>query len=44
MRKLDNNLIFLISFLVTIAFSTNVTFPGVAQLETVSNIIDKKSE
>jgi hypothetical protein len=44
MRKLDNNLIFFISFLVTIAFSTNVTFPGVAQLETVSNTTDKKSE
>ena len=44
MRKLENNLIFFISFLVTIAFSTNVTFPGVAQLETVSNTTDKTSE
>lgn len=44
MRKLENNLIFFISFLFTIAFSTNVTFPGVAQLETVSNTTDKTSE
>ena len=44
MRKLENNLIFFISFLFIIAFSTNVTFPGVAQLETVSNTTDKKSE
>jgi hypothetical protein len=44
MGKLWNNLIFFISFLFTITFATNVTLPGVTQLEKVSNTIDRTSE
>jgi nitrous oxide reductase len=44
MRKLENNLIFFISLLFTITLSTNITLPGVAQLENISNTTDKTSE
>jgi nitrous oxide reductase len=44
MRKLENNLIFFISLLFTIPFSTNATLPGVAQLENVYNTTNKTSE
>ena len=44
MRKLENNLIFFISLLFTIPFSTNATLPGVAQLENVSNTTNKTSK
>ena len=45
MGKLENNLIFFISFLFTITFApANLALPGVAQLENVSNIVDKTSE
>ena len=44
MIKLENNLIFFISLLLTIALSTNATLPGMAQLENVSNITDNTSE
>jgi len=44
MRKLKNNLIFLIPLLLTITLSTYVTLPVVAQLVNGSNATDKTSE
>ena len=44
MRKLKNNLIFLIPLLLTTTLSTYVTLPVVAQLVNGSNAIDKTSE
>ena len=44
MRKLKNNLIFLIPLLLTTTLSTYVTLPGVAQLVNGSNATDKTSE
>ena len=44
MRKLKNNLIFLIPLLLTTTLSTYVTLPVVAQLVNVSNATDKTSE
>ena len=44
MRKLKNNLIFLIFLFFTITLLTNVPLSGVAQLENVSNSTDKTSE
>jgi nitrous oxide reductase len=43
MRILEHNLIFFISFLFTITFSSNINLSGVAQLENVSNTKDKTS-
>ena len=44
MRKLKNNLIFLIPLLLTTTLSTYVTLPVVAQLVNGSNATDKTSE
>ena len=44
MRKLKNNLIFLIPLLLTTTLSTYVTLPVVAQLVNDSNATDKTSE
>ena len=44
MRKLKNNLIFLIPLLLTTTLSTYGTLPVVAQLVNVSNATDKTSE
>ena len=44
MRKLKNNLIFLIPLLLTTTLSTYVTLPVVAQLVNGSNVTDKTSE
>jgi nitrous oxide reductase len=44
MRKLKDNLIFLIPLLLTTTFSTYVTLPVVAQLGNGSNATDKTSE
>ena len=44
MRKLKNNLIFLIPLLLTTTLSTYVTLPVVVQLVNGSNATDKTSE